>query len=82
MPSSVKQKGWPDNLDMRFLVHKSDETVEVLLLSHKNTNTYSFINLTKGHICPCVFDSIDDAIQDMDIRKGLGLLDDYEKLKD
>ena len=38
---------------LRFLVAKPNETVEVLLLPHKNTNKYSFVNITKGHICSC-----------------------------
>ncbi len=33
---------------------------------HKGTNMYSFVNLSKGHICPCLFSSIDAAIADLD----------------
>lgn len=65
---------------MRFLVHKSSGDVEVLLLPHKGTNKYSFVNLTKSHICPCVFNSVEDAIQDMEDRKIMGLLDSYEEI--
>lgn len=66
---------------MRFLVHKRNGDVDVLLLPHKGTNKYSFVNLTKGHICSCVFDSIEEAIQDMESRKNSGLLDSYEDVK-
>lgn len=62
---------------MRFIVHKENEDLDVLLLRHKNTNKYSYVNLTKGHICPCIFDSIEEAIQDMENRKKKGLLVDY-----
>lgn len=65
---------------MRFLVHKSSEDADVLLLPHKGNNKYSFVNLTKQHICPCVFDSIEDAIEDMEARKRAGLLDSYEEI--
>lgn len=65
---------------MRFLVHKRGGDAEVLLLPHKGTDKYSFVNLTKGHICPCVFDSIEDAIRDMDDRRRAGLLDSYEEM--
>ena len=63
---------------MRFIVYKQSGNVEVLLLPHKETGKFSFINLTKGHICSCQFDSIKDAIHDMDNRKSKGLLDSYE----
>lgn len=67
---------------MRFLVRKSSGDVDVLLLPHKGTNKYSFVNLTKGHICSCVFDSVAEAIEDMEVRKRAGLLDSYENIKD
>lgn len=67
---------------MRFLVHKNSGDADVLLLSHKGSNKYSFVNLTKGHICSCVFDSIEDAIEDMEARKKAGLLDSYEEIKE
>lgn len=63
---------------MRFLIHKSSGTAEVLLLPHKGTDQYSFVNLTKGHICPCVFPSIADAMSDLEERKSTGKLDSYE----
>ena len=66
---------------MRFLVHKSSGDADVLLLPHKGTNKYSFVNLTKGHICSCVFDSVAEAIEDMEARKKAGLLDSYEETK-
>ena len=46
---------------MRFYIFKRNETLDVLLLPHKGTNMYSFVNLSKGHICPCLFPSIDAA---------------------
>jgi hypothetical protein len=36
------------------------------------------VNLTKGHICKCVFDSVDEAMKDIEDRKAKGLLVDYE----
>lgn len=66
---------------LKFLVSKPNETIEVLLLPHKNTNKYSFVNITKGHICSCVFNSIDEAIEDMEERKKKGLIDGYRRIK-
>ena len=62
---------------MQFIVHKETGDIDVLLLRHKNTDKWSFVNLTKGHICPCVFDSVDEAIRDMSSRKEQGLILDY-----
>ena len=66
---------------LKFLVFKPNETIEVLLLPYKNTNKYSFVNITKGHICSCVFNSIDEAIEDIEERKKKGLIDRYRRIK-
>lgn len=51
---------------MKLKIYYINGTVnEVLILPYKNTNTYSYINLTKGHICPCKFSSIEDALNDL-----------------
>lgn len=63
---------------IKFIVHKETEDLDVLLLRHKGTDKYSFVNLTKGHICKCVFDSVDEAMKDIEDRKAKGLLVDYE----
>ena len=63
---------------IKFIVHKETEDLDALLLLHKGTDKYSFVNLTKGHICKCVFDSVDEAMKDIEDRKAKGLLIDYE----
>lgn len=51
----------------RYLVIRKDNSVvEVVILPHKDGSGYSYINLSKGHICPCIFPSIDAAIKDME----------------
>lgn len=56
----------------RLRVVRPKDTVEVLLLKHKISGEYSFVNLTKGHICPCKFKSVEEALKDLDnyIKKG------------
>lgn len=66
---------------MRFLIRKSSGNACILLLRHKGTDKYSFVNLTKQHICPCVFDSVEAAIADLEARKKAGLLDSYKKVE-
>lgn len=47
------------------VVRKDNSEVIVGILPHKLTGKFSYINLTKEHICPCQFDSVEDALQDM-----------------
>lgn len=63
---------------LKIIVEKESETIEVLLLKHKNTNKYSYVNLTKGHICKCIFNSVEDALKDIEDRKNKHLLVDYK----
>lgn len=35
----------------------------VMIMPHKNSSKYSYVNLTKGHICPCQFNSIEEAFK-------------------
>lgn len=66
---------------IKYNVLKPDGSVnEVLLLRVKNTNRYRYVNLTKGHICVCEFDSIELAEEDMNKRVHDGLLISYTKL--
>lgn len=65
----------------KIIVVRPKDIVTVLLLKHKNTNEYSFVNLTKGHICPCRFKSIDDAIKDLEERKKSGNIINYRFIK-
>lgn len=55
---------------------------EVLLLPFKGTNTYSYVNLTKGHICTCKFNSIEDALNDLtkytDTIRCINMEENYE----
>ena len=59
----------------RIKVTRVDGVVDILLLKHKTYNGYSFVNLTKGHICPCVFKSEEEALS-----STLDLLIDREAL--
>lgn len=66
---------------LKYLVTRPNDTVEVLIVKNKNDNTYSFVNITKGHICPCRFKSIRDAIADMDKLIQEGEVIRYEKVQ-
>lgn len=50
-----------------IIVNKPDGTTYTcLLMRHKFKKTWSFINLTKQHICPCKFNTDQEAIQDLE----------------
>ena len=53
------------------IVRPHDEVI-VSIFRNKNDNTYSFINLTKGHICPHRFLTINEALMDLEkyIKEG------------
>ena len=61
-----------------YKVIRPKDTVLVTILKNKNDNTYSYVNLTKEHICPCRFQSIRDAVADMDRLKEEGKIIRYE----
>lgn len=51
-----------------FVQRKSGNAI-VSIMRNKSDNTYPFVNLTKGHICPCRFDSVENAVKDIDSFK-------------
>lgn len=57
---------------MKFKIIRPNDTIDVLLMKHKLEDTWSFVNLAKGHIYPCKFNSIEEAIKDLEnyIEKG------------
>ena len=50
---------------VKYLVKRKNDSVVVAILKSRRTGLYSFVNLTKGHICECEFANIEDAIKDM-----------------
>ena len=62
----------------RIKVTRVDGVFDILLLKHKIHKGYSFINLTKEHICPCIFNTEEDALADLEKYKQLGKIIDYE----
>lgn len=34
-------------------------------MHHKSNDKYSFIDITKGHICSCEFDTQEEALEDL-----------------
>ena len=62
-------------------VFRADGTFEVLLLKHKGVEKFSFVNITKGHICPCIFNSEKEALDDLEKYKSNGKIKSYKVLE-
>lgn len=62
-----------------YYVQRPNDWVLVTIMKNKNDNTYSYINLTKKHICPCRFKSIEDALDDMNKKIKTGEVISYFK---
>lgn len=60
-----------------YKVIRPKDTVIVDIFRDKITGKYKYINLTKRHICPCNFDTIEDAIYDMEKLKKQGKIISY-----
>lgn len=65
-----------------YLVQRTNGNVIVSIMRNKSDNTYSFVNLTKGHICPCRFDSVEDAVKNIDEKILNGEIVGYFKLEE
>ena len=62
---------------MQFIVIKNDGVSRCRLMKHKEDGTYSFVNLTKDHICPCRFRDMGEAIQELDGKRERGEIECY-----
>lgn len=52
----------------KIIVSRTDGEVTVALLPHKDGSGWSFVNLSKGHICPCKFTSKEEGMADLDVQ--------------
>jgi hypothetical protein len=59
-------------MDSYLVERPNKDYVLVSIMKHKDGSGFSFINFTKNHICPCKFETVDDAIADLEkgIREG------------
>lgn len=63
---------------LRYHVYRYSGDCEVLLLPHKDGSGYSYVNLTAGHICPCKFNTISEALFDMENKLDVKGYDQIE----
>lgn len=63
-----------------YLVIREKDSVLVSIMRNKLDGMYSFVNLTKGHICTCKFNTVEEATEDMQGKKENGEVLDYFKV--
>ena len=66
----------------RYIVKRPKDTVEVLILPNKDGSGYQYVNLTKGHICPCKFKTELEALRDMDKKVSEDKVLYYEEIEE
>ncbi|EGT3606880.1 hypothetical protein ACSW9O_15915 (plasmid) [Clostridium perfringens] len=64
-----------------WIVVREKDSVIVDIFKNKIDNTYSFINFTKRHICPCRFNSIEEALKDLEKYKQKNKIKKYYKIE-
>lgn len=64
----------------KYVVERKEDVVVVTILKNKSDNTFSFVNLTKKHICPCRFKSIEEAVEDMNRQMKEGKITRFIEL--
>ena len=60
-----------------YVVIRESSTIIIDIFKHKNKEKYSFINITKQHICPCEFNSKEEALSDLEKYKDRGIIKQY-----
>lgn len=64
----------------RWFVERQKGNCIVSIMRNKSDGTYSFVNLTQGHICTCRFESVEQALEDMEKKKSDGSITDWYEL--
>lgn len=68
-------------MENTYLVVREKGNVIVSIMFSKFSRSYHFVNLTKGHICSCEFETVFDAVNDMQNKKDNGEIIDFIKME-
>ena len=64
----------------KWIVKRPSDSVIVTIMQNKSDGTYSFVNLTAGHICTCKFASMEAALEDLEECRKRGEVVEYYEL--
>lgn len=67
-------------MDNLFYIVRKKDSVIVSIMKHKSDGTYSFVNITKGHICSCRFYAFHEALSDLEKQIQDGHVISYHPL--
>ena len=63
-----------------YFIRRTKGNVIISIMYNRTDNKYHFVNLSSNHICTCGFDTVDDAIADMEQFKNDEIIIDYYKI--
>lgn len=63
-----------------YYVERLVDSVIVAIMFNRADHRYHFVNLTMDHICTCGFDTVEDALLDLEKCKKDGSVVCYRKL--
>ena len=68
-------------IKLKFIKIKQPKNTAIcMLIPSKDNSYYSFVNISKGHICKCKFKTYEDGIEDLNNQVRLGKVLSYEFL--
>ena len=68
-------------MDNLYLIVRNKGNVVVSIMFNRFNGSYHFVNLTKGHICSCEFETVFDAVNDMQNKKDNREIIDFIKME-
>lgn len=74
---SVYTKIRGENLMNLIYVIRPNDTAIVSIIPEKESGKFRFVNFTKNHICSCLFDTFEDALQDLKRKQMNGEVVSY-----
>lgn len=64
--------------NMYSVTRKDGSTVLTTILFDEGVGGYRFVNITRNHICPCIFKTEKEALKDLEQKQKEGSVLHYE----
>lgn len=64
--------------NMYSVTRKDGSTVLTTILFDEGVGGYRFVNITRNHICPCIFKTEKEALEDLEQKQKEGSVLHYE----
>lgn len=63
-----------------YFVERKKGNVVVSIMINRADGKFHFVNLTSGHICACAFNSVGEALEDMELLMEKGDIQNFHKI--